>query len=651
MKQLIKNELIKLRAQKTYLVLSCIVLALVMLVCFFSSVLMTPFMNFMNNGREFITRSAAYEKVVDFLYENPDHALAGVLRTLFRDPKSDGDAARKEAESYLEIEMYGYYENMLATAEYYDYRDQNDLPEWVSGQFQGQLVDLYRWRAVVNGLASGKYTEEIFQLDYYMQEVMYPTFAEFGYYMEYGYDYANDREIYRYYRMDGMECNFAQMVQGLVACMPACENEILRLENAALQLDAEAYYQSLMLQADAQVMEKEQQILQLREEMTNSAQTLPENQKEYYEYQIEMYQLQIEDYERQKQAFLYLLEHDMDPDSRAFDLVNAWLPRVLSLRRDAVSTIAASELTEKFDFSEIVSKSSAKHKLRVLDKSLIALEYAYQHDVAPEGTGQSTAKATFINNLSTAAFLISAVTVVLASMILSREFATGTVRLWVIRPKTRSKLLGSKIVALFIYVISMMLICFGITYAFALLHHLIDLFFYGESTLFSPVYSVLFGHVLPIPAVLEHLWALVVITLPVLLFAMLCLFISVLTKKGVLGIVLGMIVLMFAADIQTVALVIANMTGGLGYLLHATVLPYLSMDTLLGSSLDFAIAGVNSSMGLLDILNLESYLKGQMWGAMPYVCSSLVGVIVLALHIALLIWASLFFFKRTQIKS
>jgi len=56
-------------------------------------------------------------------------------------------------------------------------------------------------------------------------------------------------------------------------------------------------------------------------------------------------------------------------------------------------------------------------------------------------------------------------------------------------------------------------------------------------------------------------------------------------------------------------------------------------------------------MGLLDILNLESYLKGQMWGAMPYVCSSLVGVIVLALHIALLIWASLFFFKRTQIKS
>ena len=37
MMQLIKNELIKLRAQKSYLVLSCVVLAIVILVSFFSS--------------------------------------------------------------------------------------------------------------------------------------------------------------------------------------------------------------------------------------------------------------------------------------------------------------------------------------------------------------------------------------------------------------------------------------------------------------------------------------------------------------------------------------------------------------------------------------------------------------------------------------
>lgn len=651
MKQLIKNELIKLRAQKTYLVLSCIVLALVMLVCFFTSIAMTPFMSFMNNGREFITRSAAYEKVVDFLYENPDHALAGVLRTVFRDPKSDADEMREEAGYYLEMEMYGYCENMLAMARYYDFRDVNDLPEWVSAQFQGTLVDLYRWKAIVEGLQSGKYTEEIFTYDYYMQEVMYPTFAEFPYYMEYVYDHVNGTETYRYYHVSGRECSFDEMVAGLAAALPACENEIVRAENAALTMDVDVYYASLLLQVDAKVQEQENLIEQLRLSLQDPAQMVTDEDREYCEYQIENALGQIEDYKRHGEGFRYLKEQKIDPESPAFEIVNAWLPRTLSLRRDAISTIALSELSDEIEISRILSKSSAKHRLRVLDKALIAMEYAYEHNVLPEGMGQSAAKATFVNNLSTAAFLISAVAVVLASMILSREFATGTVRLWVIRPKTRSKLLGSKIVALFIYVISMMLICFGVTYIFALANHLIDLFFYGESTLFAPVYGVVFGKAISIPAVLEHLWALVVITLPVLLFAMLCLFISVLTKKGVLGIVLGMILLMFASDIQAISLIVANMTGGFGYLLHATVLPYLSMDTLLGSALDFAISAVGNSLGLMDILNLEALLMSELWGAMPYVCSSLVGAIVLVVHIVLLILASLFAFKRTQIKS
>lgn len=651
MKQLIKNELIKLRAQKTYLVLSCIVLALVVLVCFFTSVAMTPFMNFMNNGREFLTRSAAYEAVVDFIYQNPDHALTGVLRTLFRDPKSEGDEMREEAEYFLEMEMYGYCENMLAMARYYDFRDANDLPEWVSTQFQGTIVDLYRWQAIVKGLQSGKYTEEIFMYDYYMQEVMSPTFAEFPYYMEYVYDHVTGMETYRYYHVTGGECSFDEVVAGLAAALPACESEIARAESAALAMDADVYYASLLLQVDAKVQEKEQMIAQLRLALQDPAQMVTDEDREYCEYQIETAQGQIEDYERQGEGFRYLKEQGIDPESHAFEIVNIWLPRTLSLRRDAITTIAAGELSEEFDLMRVISKSSAKHQIRVLDKALIAMEYAYEHNVLPEGMGQSTAKATFVNNLSTAAFLISAVTVVLASMILSREFATGTVRLWVIRPKTRSKLLGSKIVALFIYVVSMMLVCFGITYVFALANHLIDLFFYGESTLFAPVYGVVFGMVIPIPAVLEHLWALVVITLPVLLFAMLCLFISVLTKKGVLGIVLGMIVLMFASDIQAISLIVANLTGGFGYLLHATVLPYLSMDALLGSALDFAISAVGNSLGLMDILNLEALLMSELWGAMPYVCSSLVGAIVLIVHIVLLILASLFAFKRTQIKS
>ena len=138
-----------------------------------------------------------------------------------------------------------------------------------------------------------------------------------------------------------------------------------------------------------------------------------------------------------------------------------------------------------------------------------------------------------------------------------------------------------------------------------------------------------------------------------MLYAMLCLFISVLTKKGVLGIVGGMIVLMFATDIQAIALIVSNYTGVFGYALQATVLPYLSMDRLLVTALDYGVS--TYSMGALDgigaLLGLETMLMSQIWGAIPYVYSTFVGAGVLIVHVVLLIWASLFAFKRTQIKS
>ena len=650
MKQLVKNELIKLRAQKAYLVLSCLVLAIVVIVSFVTSVLMTPIMCLINDGREFITRSAGYALVVDYIYENPDSALAGVLRKVFRDPKSEADSIREQAEEYLEMELYGSYEHMMALAEYYDFRDSHDLPEWASSRYQS-IVELYRWRGIVRGLQEGRYTEDMMMYDYYMEEVMYLTFADFPYYMEYNYDKENGYEGRRYYKQvdgAGVECSFAEVVQALVACMPACEQAIAEMENTAINLTVDEYYNAHIADLEARILEQQAQIAQTELELQNP--DLLQYEIEFYEYMITTYRGAIEDYEYRMEAVKSLQQKGADPDGRAFEIVNYLLPGVLSARRDAIDEIALGEVSDEFVLLRRAKESSYNHQIRMLDKALVGLEYAYQNDITPEGVGESRAKDSFVSNLATSAFLVSAVTIVLSSMILSREFATGTVRLWVIRPKTRSKLLGSKMITLFMYVITMMVICFGITYVFALINHVIDLFFYGESTLFAPVYGVVFGRVVAVPAVLEHLWALVVITLPVLLYAALCLLISVLTKNGVIGIVLGMLVLMFASDIQAVALVIANYTGLFGYVMQATVLPYLSMDTLLGSAMDYGFEVANQFMEL-DILNLKGMLMSQIWGAMPYVCSSLVGAVVLVVHIAGLVLLSLLAFKKTQIKS
>ncbi|MBQ2807296.1 MAG: ABC transporter permease subunit [Clostridia bacterium] len=669
MKQLIKNELIKLRAQKTYLVLSCVVLALVVVVSFFTSVLMTPLNNLIIYREDVLIESAAYDWAINQIEKNPDGALAKILRAVFKDPKSDADKSRQEAQEYLENGHLGMYAEAMAYAEMHDFFDRNQVPEWVTGTVTYPLVTAYKWRSIVKGWADGTYTTKDMVEDYALSEVLYMNYRGYGdqyvepeyYYQVYVTEWDETKyepKAYVFVRVSNetyteVECTWTEVLGDLCDHLEECESYIAELETYATTIEPDAYYDAIIAQYRQEIEANKNGIENYQEEIKQLEPEQGEEMRAWYEAQIADCRGKIEDAEYVIAAYEDLKELDAHPESSAFALVNVVLPNVLRTRRDAISSIAMNEATDTFVLIAKASESSAKHKIRICDKALVAIEYAYTRDILPVSMGASSAKATFLNNLSTASFLISAVVVVLASMILSREFATGTVRLWVIRPRTRSKLLGSKIAALLIYVCTMMGASFVITYAFALVNHLIDLFFYGQSSLFANDYGVVFGNVIPIPAVLEHLWALILFTLPVLLYAALCLFISVLTKKGVLGIVAGMLVLMFATDIQAFALIVSNYTGAFGYLLHATVLPYLGMDRLLVTALDFGtLSGMMGSMdGLGALMGLEDMLMSQIWGVAPYVCSTLVGAVVLSVHIVGLVLLSLFVFKRTQIKS
>lgn len=660
MKQLIKNELIKLRAQKTYVVLSCIVLALVVIVSFCTSVLVTPLNNLMANRSDFITKSYAYSWAIEKIQEDPDSALAGVLRTVFKDPKSDGDKYREQAQDAMENEYMYAHADYTARAAFSDFRDANDLPDWIIRAVEDRLINYYTWEQIYLGIENGTYTVEHMLNEYglfYMLTGLFDDGGEMHYDMRYEYNSVTEEYTMQLIRYDengvGEPCTWEEFWEYVSGYKPVCDQCIAQIEQYALTLEPDAYYDSLIAEKQAKIEDCENSIKTLEESLANPDPESTEWERAYYELELAYCRGTIEDLEQIINAYETLRQKGSSPDGNAFMMVNQILPSVLETRRNALSSYDRSEINGEFVLLVKAQQSGLKHQIRVLDKALVAIEYAVDHDMLPEDLHQSSAKSTLISNLTTASFLISAITIVLASMILSREFATGTVRLWVIRPKTRNKLLGSKIAALFIYVCTMMGASFVITFAFALVNHLIDLFFYGKSTLFVGNLGVVFGKTVIIPAVAELLWALVVLTLPVLLYAMLCLFVSVLTKKGVLSIVCGMIVLMFATDIQALALIVANYTGAFGYVLQATVLPYLSMDRLLVTSLDFGVAGaiMGSIDGLGALIGLEDMLMSQIWGAIPYVCSSFVGAAVLALHILLLVWASLFAFKRTQIKS
>ncbi len=660
MMQLIKNELIKLRAQKSYIVLSCLVLTIVILMSFATSVLWTPLNMFIEYGEDMLKESAAYDWALKTVYEKPDSWQAKLLGKIFDNPRSDGDVARENAQSSLENGSVGYYEYFMAWARMYDFRDQNDLPEWIERAMSGRLFELYCWENVANGVLEGKYTPGDMAKEYYIMMVLEPSFTSFPYSLEiYDYDYKTDTYLCRFVIYGGPEgeaeeISYEQVLADIRDSLPLCKQAIAEAEKMALELEPDAYYDSLIAQLAAQELEYLASIEELEKQLEDDSQYISDWEIQYLRENIDYYRRQIETGKTISEAYAYLKEKGAHPESNSFAIVQGVYATTLSQINQVKSNITSAEQSmEETPLLSRAQRSSNKNKLRVLEKALVAVEYAYKNDVAlvSPANGSSSGEM-FVKNLSAASFLVSVVTVVLASMILSREFATGTIRLWVIRPRTRTKLLLSKIATLFIYIVSMMLICFGITYVLALVNHLLDLFFIGESTMFAPTYGVVFGQVVRIPAVLEHVWALVVLTLPILLYAMFCLLVSVVTKKGVLSIVLGMMVVMFAADIQAGALAVANYTGVLGYAVQATVLPYLNMEALLGSSLDYAVNSASlGSGGLWMLFNLRAELMGQIYGAMPYICSSLVGVIVLIAHTAFLILCNLLWFKRMQIKS
>ena len=663
MKQLIKNEMVKLRAQKTYVVLSCLVLALVIIVSFFTSVLVTPLNNLIANRKSIFTKSAAYEWAVDTIKQDPDSALAGVLRTVFKNPKSESDKLREQAQQEWEDGNKASYAVSVSSAALMDFIEDNELEAWVVNEIQSDLGSLYRWREVYTGVQNGTYTPADMADDYYILYMLvdFPYAEEYMWYDVYWendpitgetvvkYSYTSNETGLR------VECTLEDIMAKVSPYKLTCDQMIAEIEQYALTIEPDKYYDLLISQKRTEIQENEALIAECKQKITEL-----DPESEYYqsnlaylEINIEYYRGCNEDLERVIAAYGYLKEQERSPNGNSFTIVHKLLPELLQSRRSAMRILDQSEIDDGFVLLNKMSQSSYRHQIRVMDKALIAVEYAYMHDVLPEDMSPSDAKGTMISNLSIASFLISAVTIVLSSMILSREFATGTIRLWVIRPKTRKKLLGSKIATLFIYVGTMMVASFFITGAFALVNHVIDLFFYGESTLFTSNYGVVLGRTVAIPAFAELLWALVILTLPVLLYAMICFFISVLTKKGVLGIVCGMLVLMFATDIQAITLIVSNYTGVFGYALQATVLPYLGMDRLLVTSMDFGVATLMSGMleNIGDLMGIENMLMSQYWGAIPYVCSTFVGAAVLLFHIVLLVWASLFAFKRTQIKS
>jgi len=96
-----------------------------------------------------------------------------------------------------------------------------------------------------------------------------------------------------------------------------------------------------------------------------------------------------------------------------------------------------------------VSKDLIKERIKIN-------EYAIEHNIPPIHNSLWGA----VKDLSSLIFLVTILTVVVAGDTVAGEFSTGTIKLLLIRPATRSKILFSKYVSAFLFALFLLIVLF-----------------------------------------------------------------------------------------------------------------------------------------------------------------------------------------------
>jgi len=257
--------------------------------------------------------------------------------------------------------------------------------------------------------------------------------------------------------------------------------------------------------------------------------------------------------------------------------------------------------------------------------------YAVMNNVAPEGVNDKT-KYNIRSEIISVSGFATVFSIVLAGMIVANEFTSGTVRLLLIRPKKRWKILLSKLTcALSLYVLLVLI-------SIAVLS-VIEIMLHGVGDTFTPDLSYSEGRITEIPAIVETLYTAALAIIQSLPFIMLAFLLSVLMKKSALALVVTFVAYSMSATVQTVALLLTSEIGFLEY----TILPYLSLESFRFSASDIAIQNMT-----YDIFDLDM-LFGSITPSLSSFSAPL-GIALVLIHAIALGALSFISFKKQQIK-
>lgn len=308
--------------------------------------------------------------------------------------------------------------------------------------------------------------------------------------------------------------------------------------------------------------------------------------------------MRIEGAEILKSAYQFVYDNNLPADS--------WQNKVITMIQEE-ATLTYSEYPDyteeeykalgnqyRYEFKnyEQYSRRSAENIMNC--KNVFArVNYAFEHNVPlPEGLDTSV-KGTWQTLISVICGFIILFMIIAAGMSVSSEYSSGSIRLLLVRPRKRWKILFSKLAGVTTYALILMVAAF-------IVPMVITIAFCGVGDIFVSDVVAKGGVAYEVNAIVSSLIVLAKCTVSGFMHMSFAFMLSTIVGKSDLAIALPFVAQTFASSLQTISYLIYRFWPGVKY----TPLPYLDLsafvpqENFLSSIGSMFVSGFSFEIGL-----------------------------------------------------
>lgn len=233
------------------------------------------------------------------------------------------------------------------------------------------------------------------------------------------------------------------------------------------------------------------------------------------------------------------------------------------------------------------------------ETALALLDNSIENNIPIDINGNS-GKSLMQSSMNTQIMIFSLFMIIAAAMSIAKEHADGTIRLLLARPKSRSKILWSKYISILIVGFFNYLICF--------VYSVLVFTIYDASSIWGMSNHILFGSVITLPTILLLLLQYIMLSIGSLLLMSLAFMFSVITKKSGLALLFPMLIIAITNTISTACSVLIIMTSNMGIIrfIKYSILSYFDLTKHIPTPLD-TIARSENIFNLLNISTPQLY--------------------------------------------